>query len=78
MPGSTRLAAQRVGECARWDDGYRQRRARLYFEYAAFAHAFVARFCCGYQVETIAIASAIAIGGDARPARRSAPVHRTP
>ena len=48
----------------------------LYFEYAAFAHAFVARFCCGYQVETIA--GAIAIGGDARPARRSAPVHRTP
>ena len=48
----------------------------LYFECAAFAHAFVARFCCGYQVETIA--GAFAIRGDARPARRSAPVHRTP
>ena len=26
----------------------------FYFENAAFAHAFVARFCCGYRVETIA------------------------
>ena len=26
----------------------------LYFEDPAFAHAFVARFCCGYRVETIA------------------------
>ena len=26
----------------------------LYFEDAAFAHAFVARFCCGYRVETFA------------------------
>src|SRR5271169_7033524 len=48
----------------------------LYFEDAAFAHAFVARFCCGYWVETIA--GAFAIRDDLRPARRSAPVHRTP
>ena len=47
----------------------------LYFEDAAFAHAFVARFCCGYRVETIAGASPIR--GGARPARRNAPVHRT-
>ena len=26
----------------------------FYFADAAFAHAFVARFCCGYRVETIA------------------------
>ena len=47
----------------------------FYFSDAAFAHAFVARFCCGYRVETIA--GAFAGCGDARPARRSAPVHRT-
>ena len=48
----------------------------LYFEDAAFAHAFVARFCCGYRVETIA-------GAFARPQRRapcaaSVPAHKTP
>ena len=48
----------------------------LYFEDAAFAHAFVARFCCGYRVETIA--GAFAVRGDTQPARRSASVHRTP
>jgi hypothetical protein len=48
----------------------------LYFEDGAFAYAFVARFCCGYRVETIA--GAFAIRGDARPARRNAPVDRTP
>ena len=48
----------------------------FYFEDAAFAHAFVARFCCGYRVE--AIAGAFAVRGDTRPARRSASVHRTP
>jgi len=47
----------------------------LYFEDAAFAQAFVARFCCGNRVETIA--DAFAIRGDTRPARRSAPLHRT-
>src|SRR5271156_5298561 len=43
----------------------------LYFEDAAFAHAFVARFCCGYRVETIA--GAFAIRSDARPAQAGAP-----
>jgi hypothetical protein len=31
----------------------------LYFADAAFAQAFVARFCCGYRVETLAGAYAI-------------------
>ena len=48
----------------------------LYFEDAAVAHAFVARFCCGYRIDTIG--GAFAIRGEARPARRAAPVHRTP
>jgi hypothetical protein len=48
----------------------------LYFEDAAFAHAFVARFCCGYRVETIE--GAFAIRADDPPARRGAAVHKTP
>lgn len=48
----------------------------FYFEDAAFAHAFVVRFCCGYRVETIA--GAFAIREDVRAARRAAAVHRTP
>src|SRR5271165_4749167 len=48
----------------------------FYFEDAAFAHAFVARFCCGYWVETIA--GAFAIRADARAARRGAAAHSTP
>lgn len=48
----------------------------FYFEDAAFAQAFVARFCCGYQVETIA--GAFVIRNDARSVRRVAPVHKTP
>ena len=36
----------------------------LYFEDAAFAHAFVARFCSGYWVETIG--GAFAARSDAR------------
>jgi hypothetical protein len=48
----------------------------FYFEEAVFAHAFVARFCCGYRAETIA--GAFAVRCDTRPARRSASVHRTP
>ena len=48
----------------------------LYFEDPAFAHAFVARFCCGYRVATIDDASIIRRG--ARPARRTAAVHKTP
>src|SRR6516164_10813170 len=43
----------------------------LYFEDAAFAHAFVARFCCGYRVETIA--GAFAVSAEAAvPPRRAA------
>jgi len=48
----------------------------FYFVDAAFAHAFVARFCCGYRVETIA--GAFAFRNDPPPARRGAPGHRTP
>ena len=38
----------------------------LYFAEPAFAHAFVARFCCGYRVETME--GALAIRSDPRPA----------
>ena len=49
----------------------------FYFENAAFAHAFVARFCCGYRVETIA--GAFAVRAEvAAPPRRPAPAHKTP
>jgi hypothetical protein len=48
----------------------------LYFADAAFAHAFVARFCCGYRVE--AIEGAFTVRSDAPPTRRGAPVHKTP
>jgi hypothetical protein len=48
----------------------------LYFSEAAFAHAFVARFCCGYRVETIK--GAFAVRRDELPARHDALVHKTP
>ena len=49
----------------------------FYFENAAFAHAFVARFCCGYRVETIA--GAFAVRAEAAvPPRRPALAHKTP
>jgi hypothetical protein len=48
----------------------------LYFEDAAFAHAFVTRFCCGYRVETIA--GAFALHSDPPAARRGAAAHKTP
>jgi hypothetical protein len=32
----------------------------LYFENAAFARAFVTRFCCGYQIETMLAPSSFA------------------
>ena len=48
----------------------------FYFEDAAFAHAFVARFCCGYRVETIE--GAFAVRGDAPTVRRGASPHKTP
>ena len=47
----------------------------FYFEDAAFAHAFVTRFCCGYRVE--AVAGAFAVRTDPPPRRRTPP-HSTP
>ena len=47
----------------------------FYFVDAAFAHAFVARFCCGYRIETID--GAFASRNDAPPARRDAAGHST-
>ena len=48
----------------------------FYFADAAFAHAFVNRFCCGYRVA--AVAGAFLVRTDAPPARRAAAVHKTP
>ena len=48
----------------------------FYFDDPAFAHAFVARFCCGYRVE--AVEGAFALRNDTPPLRRDAPVHKTP
>jgi hypothetical protein len=48
----------------------------FYFESAAFAHAFVARFCCGYRIATIA--GSFAVRGDQPPPRQGAAVHKTP
>ena len=48
----------------------------FYFDDAAFAHAFVARFCCGYRIATIEGAFTIRRGGP--PARRDAPPHKSP
>jgi hypothetical protein len=48
----------------------------FYFADAAFAQAFVARFCCGYRVETIA--GAFAARNDAPTPRRTAAAHKTP
>jgi hypothetical protein len=47
----------------------------FYFADAAFAHAFVARFCCGYRVETVA--GAFAVRRDNPPPRRAAAAHKT-
>jgi hypothetical protein len=49
----------------------------FYFEDAGFAHAFVARFCCGYRVETIGGAFAVR-AERAVPPRRPAAAHKTP
>lgn len=48
----------------------------FYFVHAAFAHAFVNRFCCGYQVE--AVAGAFPVRPERPPARRHAATHKTP
>ena len=43
----------------------------LYFEDAAFAHAFVVRFCCGFRVEPETLRRS-----DARSVRRGRPAHK--
>jgi hypothetical protein len=48
----------------------------LYFEDAAFAHAFVSRFCCGYRVETIA--GAFALRSAVSSKRRGTAAHKPP
>lgn len=48
----------------------------FYFDDAAFAHAFVARFCCGYRIETIE--GAFAIRNDPPRPSRAASAHKTP
>ena len=48
----------------------------FHFDDAAFAHAFVARFCCGYRIETIE--GAFAIRNDPPAPPRAAPAHKTP
>jgi len=48
----------------------------FYFDDAAFAHAFVARFCCGYRAETVE--GAFAMRCDTPAVRRGASVHKTP
>jgi hypothetical protein len=48
----------------------------FYFDDPAFAHAFVARFCCGYRVETVE--GAFPLRNDTPPLRRGASVHKTP
>ena len=48
----------------------------FYFEDAAFAHAFVNRFCCGYKVA--AVAGAFEVRSDAPAPPRPVAPHRTP
>jgi hypothetical protein len=48
----------------------------FYFDSAGFAQAFVARFCCGCRIETIA--GSFAVRGDEPPRRQFAAVHKTP
>jgi hypothetical protein len=48
----------------------------FYFEDAAFAHAFVARFCCGYRIQSVE--GAFAVRKDVKATRRAASAHKTP
>jgi hypothetical protein len=48
----------------------------FYFADSGFAHAFVARFCCGWRIETVR--GAFAVRGEPPAPRRAAPPHRTP
>jgi hypothetical protein len=47
----------------------------FYFTDAAFAHAFVVRFCCGYRVETIG--GAFAVRNEGSSVRRDTSGHKT-
>ncbi len=57
-------------------DGVVNDAVAFYFADAAFAHAFVNRFCCGFRVE--AVAGAFAIRRAAPAPRRNAVPHKTP
>lgn len=48
----------------------------FYFESVGLAHAFVSRFCCGFQVETIA--GSFAVRRDEPRPPRAAAAHKTP
>jgi hypothetical protein len=48
----------------------------FYFADTAFAHAFVARFCCGYRVETVA--GSFLPRDEGPPPPRHAAAHKTP
>jgi hypothetical protein len=48
----------------------------FYFADAAFAHAFVNRFCCGFRVEPVE--GGFTMRGDRLPTRRAAAPHNTP
>jgi hypothetical protein len=52
----------------------------FYFDDAAFAQAFVNRFCCGYRPVEVnrAIEGAFSLRAEAPPPRRAALVHKTP
>jgi hypothetical protein len=52
----------------------------FYFDDAAFAQAFVNRFCCGYRPVEVnrAVAGAFSLRGEAPAPRRAALVHKTP
>ena len=52
----------------------------FYFDDAAFAHAFVNRFCCGYRPVEVnrAVEGAFSLRGDEPEPRRIVPLHKTP
>jgi hypothetical protein len=52
----------------------------FYFDDAAFAHAFVNRFCCGYRPIEVnrAVEGAFSLRTDVPEPRRLAPLHKTP
>ena len=52
----------------------------FYFDDAAFAQAFVNRFCCGYRPVEInrAVEGAFSLRNETPAPRRAAPVHKTP